>query len=302
MAGISSRSAGTLANKKKFNGKEVQCHEFSDGSGLELLDYGARMYENQIGRWTVIDPLAGKYRDISPYAFVKNNPINNVEIDGRYFDEKNEKNAKKIEKDLDKRIGSIQKDITKLEKKKKDVGDLKERVTELNNSKKDISDMRGDAKTEYRYASADDKSNPAGKGKPVTITTDPNKKGDDVVTMFTENNMGSILHEQRHGGQNARSEFLIKTGENYGVKDEISAYKAQYSWDGKLAYDPWVDYSNFSNLQTIASGGSSAFKIGVTNINQINSGMVKSMVDDPGLNQSRIYPPANVSSEQFDRN
>ena len=63
-AGISSRASqfGTPANKFQYNGKEKQ-----DEFCLNWIDYGARMYDAQIGRFHTQDRFAEKYYGLNPY-------------------------------------------------------------------------------------------------------------------------------------------------------------------------------------------------------------------------------------------
>jgi len=62
----------------KYNGKELDRMH-----GLDWYDYGARFYDPALGRFHSVDPLTEKYSNSSPYAYCGNNPISNIDPDGR---------------------------------------------------------------------------------------------------------------------------------------------------------------------------------------------------------------------------
>lgn len=81
--GMVMRQSGTSANKYLYNGKE-QLKSTSQSYGVDMswYDYGARMYDPQLGRWHVVDPLAENYYAWTPYKYGFNNPLRFIDPKG----------------------------------------------------------------------------------------------------------------------------------------------------------------------------------------------------------------------------
>ena len=78
-----SQSGGNVdpANRLKYNGKEDQTT-----GNLGYLDYGARMYDAELGRWFSVDPMSEAYYSSSSYNYCANSPILFIDPDGQAMD------------------------------------------------------------------------------------------------------------------------------------------------------------------------------------------------------------------------
>ncbi|HUM45870.1 MAG TPA: RHS repeat-associated core domain-containing protein, partial [Chitinophagales bacterium] len=68
-------------NDYLYNGKELH-----RSLNLNWLDYGARWYDPQVGRWWVVDPMAENFKSTSTYNFTFNNPQNFIDQNGKWPD------------------------------------------------------------------------------------------------------------------------------------------------------------------------------------------------------------------------
>ncbi|MGB0870933.1 MAG: RHS repeat domain-containing protein [Flavobacteriales bacterium] len=72
----------SLVDKMKYGFNGMENDDEIKGYG-NSVDFGARMYDPRLGRWFAVDPLAGKFPDLSPYNYSINNPVYLTDPNGK---------------------------------------------------------------------------------------------------------------------------------------------------------------------------------------------------------------------------
>jgi hypothetical protein len=267
------------------------------------------MQDPQIGRLNQIDPKAGKYHGQSTYNYVGNNPISRIDPNGMEWDDKAKKEIVGINKKLDMKISSLEKDISKISKSDLDTkgnavyneeeqsryDDLQGKRDNLSEAKSEIQKM-GDDKDHLFSLNAKSGVTVGG------LTADPNNLKY-ISINFVKGDFANQLHEMKHGFQITDGLMTINSNGTAspaagtlqaGMALEVQGYERQISYAGSLGFSlmPQTGDKNFILNSTMGLMGTSSqinTPYNATRLLDINYGLIPRIMQG-AIGNRKLYP------------
>ena len=196
--------------------------------------YGARYYWSELlAGWLSVDPMAGKYPSISPYAYCVWNPVKLVDPDGRDVDPSclddwnTQKKAIQDKKnELINKRNVLNQDVRWWQFiRKSQIENYSVRIESLEETLSTMGNLEEDHSTIYTLSHVE------GNGS-VSLIREGEKRG---MISINFSSTASFVHEVTHAGQYYNNDIgFFENGAiaAYDIYDEVAAYKAA------LAYSP----------------------------------------------------------------
>ncbi len=281
---IGKEAAGGLQNKFKYNGKEEQSKEFSDGSGLELYDFHVRNYDPQIGRLGAVDPLAEKYPGWSPYAYCLNNPIIWTDPTGMTVEPGSQKEWDRQKQSVTAERDRLQSKIDGLNAKAAEKGWSAEKLAgKIDNMQERVSGLNG-AISNLGVLENSTQVYSLNSGAAQNEVSYDASTGNIVISY---SGTALFTHETTHAGQFETGDIAFNSTNGatlaQDVYDEMAGYKAQW------AYNP----SSVGGLQ-------SASQITISWVQGVTDPTTGNQPYKPGGSANTGISPINVNSTRDD--
>lgn len=251
MHGISSKAAGGIENKKKY-----QQYEFNSDFDINLYESFYRSHDPQLGRFWQPDPKPNFSESL--YAAMGNNPISNMDPFGdTLLTKADHRIANRITKQINSTNASLNKKATKLNSQiaaaeakgntskadglRAKLGDVNSRISTNTTSLSRLNAISNDQKQAYTFSQL-----PAGATEGGTkLGAVQNSAGEtQVAVVMSIASDANAIHEITHAYQGGieKSIFLNGSGAAFPGKNlfaqqmanafsEIGAYQAQYGFD-----------------------------------------------------------------------
>ncbi|WP_317124964.1 RHS repeat-associated core domain-containing protein, partial [Taibaiella helva] len=254
--GLPVKALSSTAQGVKDNRRKYQSNEYIKDLGLNWMDFNARQYDPQIGRFLAVDPLADEegQQVFSPYAAMGNAPESMVDPNGTMIAQASMKEWNRQRERIVARRDDIQSSIDDFNKRAAAKGwsaeKLRSKIDELV-EKKDILD-----KALGEMDKMADLSNSQVYSLQTIQPTDDgglhlDLSNNQIVISYA--GTANFLHETVHAAQFEAGDIAFDkaTGATVGhdIYDEVSAYKVQYAYSSSSV----KGLSSTSSITSLAS-------------------------------------------------